>query len=175
MNPDRIRLAKAGIVLTLLLAVALIAAGCVTTSAEVAESVTPAPDFQLLNLDGQTVSLSDFRGKPVMLNFWATWCGPCRAEMPYIQQVYDERSDDGLVVLAINIGESLAKVKGFMQDYGLTFPVLLDIQTEVAKQYNIQVIPTTFFIDPDGGIQDVGIGAFPNKAAIETRLGKIIP
>ncbi len=161
--------------MTLLLAVGLIVAGCVTTAAEVAETVTPAPGFQLPNLDGQTIALSDFRGKPVMLNFWATWCGPCRVEMPYIQQVYDERSGDGLVVLAIDIGESPAKVKEFMQDYGLTFPVLLDVKTEVAKQYNIRAIPTTFFIDPDGGIRDIGIGAFPNKAAIEARLGKIIP
>jgi len=134
-----------------------------------------APDFQLQNVDGQTVSLGNLRGKPVLINFWATWCSPCRSEMPYIQEIYEEWSDKGLVVLAINIGESSSKAEEFMQSYNLSFTVLLDTKQDVAQRYNITGIPTTFFIDKDGIIQDKVIGAFQNKAQIEDRLSKIIP
>ncbi len=134
-----------------------------------------APDFKLQNLDGQSISLSDLQGKPVLLNFWATWCPPCRAEMPYIQQIYEEWSDKGLEVLAIDIGESSSKVKEFLQSQGLSIPVLLDTEKNVAQEYNITGIPTTFFIDKDGIIQEKVIGAFPSKGAIEKNLSKIMP
>ncbi len=160
------------VMLTLGLLVPGCSAGSELSKAQVGEL---APKFQLQNLDGQSVALSNFRGKPVVLNFWATWCSPCRSEMPYIQQVYDEWSDKGLVVLTINIGESSTKVKEFMQGYGLSFTVLLDTKEKVAQSYNIRGIPSTFFIDKDGIIQVKIIGAFPNKAEIEKNLGKFIP
>ncbi len=95
--------------------------------------------------------------------------------MPYIQEICEEWSDKGLVVLAINIGESSSKVEEFMQSYDLSFTVLLDTKQDVAQKYNFQYIPTTFFIDKDGIIQDKVIGPFQNKAQIENRLSKIIP
>ena len=134
-----------------------------------------APDFQLQNLDGQTVSLSELRGKPVLINFWATWCGYCIDEMPFIQEIYEEWSDQGLKVLAINKGESSSTVAAFMRSYSLPFTVLLDTKQDVAQRYNITGIPTTFFIDKDGIIQEKVIGAFQNKTQIENRLSKIIP
>ncbi len=136
-----------------------------------------APDFQFNNPEGQSVSLSDYQGNPVLINFWQIRCPPCRIEMPYIQQVYDEWHSKGLVVLAINIGESPSQVKEFMQSQGLSFPVLLDMQGKVAEQYNVLIwgIPETFFVDKDGIIQAIRVGAFPNKAAIEKSLDKIIP
>ena len=133
-----------------------------------------APDFQLPNLEGQTISLSDLKGKPVLLNFWATWCGPCVSEMPYLQEIYDEWSGKGLVLLTINGGESSSKVSKFMQNQNLSLPVLLDTKQDVFRRYNIMGIPTTFFIDKDGIIQEKVIGAFPNKAEIEKRLSKIV-
>ncbi len=133
-----------------------------------------APDFQLQNLDGQVISFSDLRGKPVLLNFWATWCSPCRAEMPHIQQIYEEWSDRGLMLLAVDIGESSSIVKEFVQSNGLSFSVLLDTKKDVAQSYGIQGIPTTFFIDKDGVIQGLRLGAFQNKEQIEQYLGKII-
>lgn len=136
-----------------------------------------APDFKLQSLDGQTVSLGDFRGKPVLLNFWASWCGPCRAEMPFLQEIYEDKewSGKGLVILTIDIGENPSVVKEFMENYDLSFPVLLDIDQDVALEYNIRAIPTTFFIDKDGIIQDIKVGAFSSKTEIERRLIKIIP
>ena len=134
-----------------------------------------APDFQLQNLEGDPVSLSELRGKPVILNFWATWCSPCVHEMPYLQQVYEEWSGKGLVLLAINIGATSSKVTEFLQGHSLFLPVLLDTKQDIARRYNIQYIPTTFFIDKDGIIQVVKVGAFPNKEAIETDLSKIMP
>jgi len=153
----------------------LVMAGCSPSSAQGVEVGNQAPDFQLQSLDGQTVSLGDLQGKPVLINFWATWCSPCRGEMPYIQEIYEGWSDRGLVVLAINIGESSSKAEEFMQSYNLSFTVLLDTKQDVAQKYNIQYIPTTFFIDKDGIIQDKVIGAFQNKTQIENRLSKIIP
>ena len=134
-----------------------------------------APDFQLQNLDGQTVSLGNLRGKPVLINFWATWCGYCTYEIPYIQEIYEEWSEEGLEVLAINKGESSPKVEEFRQNYHLSFTVLLDTKQDVAQKYNITGIPATFFIDKDGIIQDKVIGVFANKAQIENKLSKIMP
>ncbi len=149
--------------------------GNLAPPAEGAQVGNLAPDFQLQSLDGKVVSLSELRGSPVMLNFWATWCPPCRNEMPYIQQIYEEWSGKGLVLLAIDIGESSSTVKEFVQSYELSFPVLLDIKEDVAQIYNITGIPTTFFIDKDGIIQDKRVGSFQSKEEIAAYLSKIIP
>jgi len=135
-----------------------------------------APEFQLNNLNGPPVSLNDFRGKPVMVNFWTSWCPPCRSEMPFIQNTFTDKiwEDKGLVVLAIDIGESSSTVREFVENYGLTFPVLLDSTRDVSLEYYIRGIPTTFFIDREGIIQDIRIGPFSSVAEIERSLGKII-
>ncbi|MFC2025050.1 redoxin domain-containing protein [Chloroflexota bacterium] len=134
-----------------------------------------APTFQLQDLNGQTVSLGDLMGKPVLLNFWATWCPPCRSEMPLLQEIYEGWSDKGLVLLAIDIGEHPTQVRKFLETHNLSIPVLLDTNGEVAQKYNIIPIPTTFFIDKDGIIQEKVIGAFRNKEQIEGHLIKIVP
>ena len=166
------RILTAGLVL--ILTSVLLVGGCTARAPQPPKVGKPAPEFQLPNLEGQSISLGDFRGKSVLINFWTTWCPPCRSEMPYIQEVYEEWSDKGLVVLAIDIGESSSKVENFMQNYNLSFPVLLDSNQNVALKYRIRAIPTTFFIDKDGIIQDISIGAFPSKAEIEESLSKII-
>ena len=171
------KMLKVMLVITLVsvLTPGLVMVGCSPSSAQGVEVGNLAPDFQLQNLDGQTVSLGNLQGKPVLINFWATWCPPCRDEMPYIQEIYEEWSDKELVVLAINIGESSSKVEEFIQSHNLSFTVLLDTKQDVAQRYNITGIPTTFFIDKDGIIQDKVIGPFQNKTQIENRLGKIMP
>ena len=148
--------------------------GCSVDSAQSPEVGNPAPDFQYQDADGQSTSLSDLQGKPVLINFWTTWCGPCVHEMPYLQQVYNEWSGKGLVVLAINIGESPSKARGFLQSHNLSLPVLLDTKQDAARGYNIRAIPTTFFVDKNGIIQEKIVGAFPSKIAIEEKLSKII-
>ena len=165
------------VILTITLTLGLLITGCSSEPA-VARVGEPAPDFQLQDLDGQTISLSDFRGRPVLLNFWATGCIPCRSEMSYIQEIYQQHSDtssSSLVVLTINPGESHSTVEEFMDFYHLSLPVLFDTKGVVWQGYNIQYIPTTFLIYPDGTIREKVIGAFPSKAAIENRLALIMP
>jgi len=161
------------VVLLIILTSMLLVTGC--TEPSVARVGGPAPDFRLENLDGKSISLGDFRGKPVLINFWATWCPPCVSEMPFLQQVYEEWSGKGLVVLAINIGESPSEAKRFLQTHNLSLTVLLDTEGKTAEKYNITGIPTTFFVDSDGIIQQKIIGAFPNKEAIEKYLNSIMP
>ena len=168
-------------ILIMALTSGLLVGGCSSSAGPDGQSQAPqvgklAPGFQLPDLDGKTVSLSELRGGPVMLNFWATWCEPCRSEMPYIQEIYDDRAwlDKGLVILAIDIGESQATAEDFMRSRNLSFPVLLDTNQEVALNYNIRVIPTTFLVDKEGIIRVMKRGAFPSKAAIEQDLARII-
>ena len=163
-------------IVVMILTSGLLITGCAAGSEpSIATVGKAAPNFQLQNLDGQSISLSELKGKPVLVNFWATWCGPCVSEMPYIQEIYGEWSGKGLVVLTINIGDSSSEAEQFLQDHNLSLPVLLDTNKAVAQRYNIRGIPTTFFIDKDGIIQVKVIGAFPNKEAIENRVSKIMP
>ncbi len=163
-------------IVVMILTSGLLITGC-TAGSEPSTAVIgqAAPNFELQNLDGQSVSLNDLKGKPVLINFWATWCGPCVSEMPYIQEIYDEWSGKGLILLAINIGDSSSEAEQFLQNHNLSLPVLLDTGKVVARRYNIRGIPTTFFIDKDGIIQEKIIGAFTSKAPIENRLDKIMP
>jgi peroxiredoxin len=122
------------------------------------EAGRPAPDFEALTVDGERVRLSDLRGKAVLLNFWATWCAPCRLEMPEIQAAYDEYRDRGLVVVAIDVAEDAEAVQPFLRELGLTFPAVLDPKTELALTYRVTGLPTSFFIGRDGVIRDVHLG-----------------
>jgi len=119
-----------------------------------------APDFTLETLDGKSVTLSDLKGKVVLLNVWATWCAPCREEMPAIQQAYDAYKDAGLEVLGVNLRENNITVKGFANEFKLTFPILLDKEAKVGVDlYKVVPIPTSFFIDKDGVLRE--IASFP--------------
>jgi thiol-disulfide isomerase/thioredoxin len=109
-------------------------------------------DFSLPLVSGELQTLSALKGKVVFLNFWATWCGPCRDEMPSMEVLYNRFKDKGLEILAVNSEESQGDVIAFMQDYGLTFPALLDEDGRVNGAYGIQAIPTTFLVDRDGKI-----------------------
>ncbi|BAD40718.1 redoxin domain-containing protein [Symbiobacterium thermophilum] len=116
---------------------------------------SPAPDFEIPALDGGSVRLSDLRGQPVIINFWATWCPPCRKEMPDFQEVYDRYKGDGLQFYAINVGESRVTVRDFMARIGVDLPVLIDAGEEAQSAYNILPIPATFFIDREGIVRAV--------------------
>lgn len=118
----------------------------------------PALDFKLKDLNGKDVSLSDYKGKKVFLNFWASWCPPCKAEMPDIEKLYEETKDSDLVILAVNVGESKSEVTSFLNDNKYSFPVLLDSDQNITNQYNIKGIPTSFFIDKEGNIVSSKVG-----------------
>ena len=118
-----------------------------------------APDFTLTDLDGKEVTLSDLKGKKVYLNFWATWCPPCRGEMPDIEKLYQETKDSDLVIIAVELGEPLDTVKSFIDQNKYHFKVLLDTDQSVGASYNISAIPTSYFIDSDGKIVSTNTGA----------------
>jgi len=118
----------------------------------------PAPDFQLLDhATNRPVKLSDYRGKTVVLNFWATWCGPCRAEMPEFKKVYDAHSDE-MVILAVNYRESPEQIEFFNRDFDLKFPLLVDRPGDVQAHYGVQGLPSTFFIDRAGVLRGRAVG-----------------
>jgi thiol-disulfide isomerase/thioredoxin len=118
-----------------------------------------ATDFTLESLDGKTSSLSALKGKFVFLNFWATWCPPCRSEMPAMQALYEKLQAKGFVILAIDLAEEAAVVRDYVKQNKLTFPVLLDKSGEVGGIYGAQSIPTTYLIDRTGNVLGRGIGA----------------
>jgi peroxiredoxin len=124
----------------------------------------PAPDFTLLSLDGSQVKLSDFRGKAVLLNFWATWCPPCKIEMPWFEDLQKQYAKDGLVVLGVAMDDSEpATIAKFASELGVNYPVLLGTD-QVSDDYgDVQYLPTTFYIGRDGTIVDKMIGLLDRK------------
>jgi cytochrome c biogenesis protein CcmG/thiol:disulfide interchange protein DsbE len=134
-----------------------------------------APDFELTTLEGETIRLSGLRGKAVLVNFWASWCPPCRSEMPAMQQIYTEYGPDGFVILAINSThqDRLTDVQSFVTERSLTFPILLDHAGQVSADYQIRSLPTSFFIDSDGIIREVVIGGPMAEALLRTRAASL--
>jgi peroxiredoxin len=150
------------------------AVDCDDNPGEGLETGDAAVDFRFQDATGTTFSLSDFRGKLVVLNFWTTWCGYCQEELPFIQEVYDDWSYDDLVLLAIDKGEDLATVVTFIQDEGYSLPIVMDEEQKVVAQYGVTAIPTTFFIDEEGIIQYKQIGYFHTTEDIEEVLNQIL-
>ena len=118
-----------------------------------------AKDFTLENLEGSLVSPKDFQGKVVFLNFWATWCPPCRAEMPAMEKLWQKFKEEDFVILAVDLREGKEKVSSFMKENCYTFPVLLDSRGGVANTYGIRAIPTTYLLNPEGRIVGKAMGA----------------
>lgn len=112
----------------------------------------PAVDFSLKDLSGQDQNLGSYAGKVIFLNFWATWCGPCRAEIPSMEELYLELGNEGFVIIAVNSQEAGEQVAGFVENIGMSFPVLLDTDGRVGAAYSIRAIPTTYIVDPRGYI-----------------------
>ncbi|GGE83749.1 peroxiredoxin family protein [Priestia taiwanensis] len=126
-----------------------------------------APDFQLQTLDGKTAKLSDYRGKRVMVNFWATWCPPCRAEMPDMVKLYEEQN---VMILAVNLTQTepgTQAVQSFVNEFGLPFPILLDEEINVATQYEVRPIPTSYMIDSQGIIHYKALGALNHEMMVQ--------
>jgi peroxiredoxin len=159
---------------SLIVGLALILSGLLTACNK-PEEVAYAPDFTLQTINGETLSLSDFRGKPVMLTFWRINCPACQVQMPLVQAFYDESHNETIVMLTINIGDKATAVQEFVTSRGETFPVLLDPQGQVAKLYETYYIPYTLFIDAEGIVKAYKIGAFQNQQAMEKALKSAFP
>jgi len=170
-----------GMGLSLAIAVTVLALGCVMmpgadrtpeARGDVGiEEGQRAPDFELEDLGGNEVKLSDYRGQVVLINFWATWCGPCRSEFPEIQDVYTRNQAHGFVVLAINVQDRRESVQAYVQELGLTFPVLLDPLGRATGPYKANKLPTSYFIDQEGVIVLKKLGPV-NKQIIENVLAQ---
>jgi thiol-disulfide isomerase/thioredoxin len=130
-----------------------------------------APDFSLADLDGNQISLSDFRGETVFVNFWATWCPPCRAEMPEMEAIYQEYKNKDVVIIGIDVRETKGEVLQYVQANGYNWTFVLDTTGAVTGTYKVPAIPTSFFINREGIIQTVNIGPM-TKRAMEIELAK---
>ena len=132
-----------------------------------------AEDFHLTDLEGKSQSLSQYRGKIVLVNFWATWCKPCTTEMPAMQTMYDKLRDKGFVVLAVNELEDEAKVREHITTYKHTFPVLLDLDNKVANQFGVFGLPVSVFIDQEGRVQEYIKGGLLTEQKIDETVARI--
>jgi len=126
------------------------------TALAVAAPLAPsaqAPDFTLRTLDGQKLRLGEQRGRVVLVNFWATWCGPCRQEMPHLNKLYEKYKSSGFVLLGVNVDDDTAQAAGVASRLGVTFPVLPDADKRVSRQYDLNAMPSTVLIDRDGRVR----------------------
>ena len=160
---------------TLIIGLALVLASLFVACAKQSEQAAYAPDFTLQTIDGESITLSDLRGKPVMLTFWAIQCPACGLQAPYIQAFYDEWSSEKIAVLTIDVGDSPAFVQDFVTQQGYTYPVLLDPQGRVAQTYGIPGVPITFFITTEGIAKAYKIGPFQSQEEIESALDTVWP
>ena len=126
-----------------------------------------APDLGLVDLDGAPQRLADRTGRIVLLNFWASWCGHCRSEIPHLNTIYGEYRDQGLEIVAVSVGEDPAELAAFVQQNNITFPVLVDSEGAAIVTYRLRAIPTSYFLDDQGVVQEIFDGAFTEEALRE--------
>jgi thiol-disulfide isomerase/thioredoxin len=143
--------------------------GGIPAAPDVPRVGTAAPPIALKDLDGKDVSLAAYRSRPVLVNFWAAWCVPCRSEMPAINAV--SRTNPNLVVLAVDAGDGPVPIRQFLKEVPLDFTPLLDTDYQVASRYKVNSLPTSFFIGPDGTIRAINVGPMDQRT-IEMNLGK---
>jgi len=126
-----------------------------------------APDFTLVDLAGNPTTLSSMKGNVVLINFWATWCAPCRKEMPDMNSLYLERKAEGFEILAVNLQEGRSKAKAFADDFGLAFPILVDLNGDVGSTYRLTGLPESWFVDRSGILRERAIGPMDEETMRE--------
>lgn len=154
----------------------LLLAGMLLTVTVAAEPIQgPAPDFTLKSRGGENLKLSEFRGQVVMINFWASWCGPCRQEMPLLDQLYQHYRPLGFTILGINVEEDVSQAAKLLREIPVTFPILFDGSNTVAEQYHLDAMPTTVLVDRDGKMRFLHLGYLPGyEREYETQIKALL-
>jgi len=135
----------------------------------------PAPDFTLTLFDGGEITLSDLRGRPVILNFWASWCDPCKDEAPLLEAAWRRYKDQGLMVIGVDYLDQEPQARAYLEEFQITYPNGPDLGSRIARRYFIRGVPETFFIDPNGEIRSFKEGPFVDMAELEARIQEIMP
>ena len=149
----------------------MLMAGTVFSSVQAATVDQAAPDFTLKSLSGKNIKLSEYAGNVVMLNFWASWCGPCRKEMPLLNALHNKYETLGFVILGVNVEQELRLAKSFLADTPVDFPILFDVSNTVSKAYDVIAMPTTVMIDRNGQVRYIHKGY---KAGDEKKYKKMV-
>ncbi|WHY54958.1 thiol-disulfide oxidoreductase ResA [Peribacillus simplex] len=176
MDKKKRRLISRTIIL-LLLGAALVFALYTNFTKDKNESLrkgSDAPNFVLTDMEGKEHKLSDYKGKGVFLNFWGTYCKPCEYEMPYMDNQYKNFKEQGVEILAVNVGESDYAVNNFITKHDLTFPVMIDKGREVENAYRVDILPVTFLVDKEGKVIDIITGALTEES-IQKHMERIKP
>lgn len=162
-------------VLILLGFVALLAARLIQTNESEQRASGEAPPFTFTTFEGETISLADLKGQGVVLNFWASWCDPCRDEAELLEATWRREQDNGIVFLGLDYLDQEPAAKAYLAEFDVTYPSGPDLQSAAARRYGIKGVPETFFIDPQGNIQDIVIGPIVGQGRMDELLDKIRP
>lgn len=170
-----VRIWQAVFVLILLAFVALLAARLIQTNQSEQRASGEAPAFTFTTFDGETIALEDLRGQGVVVNFWASWCDPCRDEAALLESTWRNEQGNGIVFLGLDYLDQEPAAKAYLQEFDISYPNGPDLQSAAARRYGIKGVPETFFIDPEGNIQDIVIGPIVSQGRMDELLNKIRP
>lgn len=177
-NPARkrsVRIWQAIFVLVLLGFVGLLAARLIQTNQSEHRASGEAPPFTFTTFEGETISLADLEGRGVVLNFWASWCAPCRDEAALLEAMWRREQNNGIVFIGLDYLDQEPAAKAYLEEFDVTYPNGPDLQSAAARRYGIKGVPETFFIDPQGNIQELVIGPIVSQAKMDELLDKIRP
>lgn len=169
------RLWQVGIVTVLVLFVGILAFRLWDTNKSEQRADGLAPEFTFTTFDGETISLADLKGKGVVVNFWASWCDPCREEAPLLEQAWRREQGNGIVFVGLDYLDQEPAAKAYLQEYGISYPNGPDLQSRAARRYGIKGVPETYFITPEGQIVQTVIGPIINSAQLDAFLELIRP
>jgi cytochrome c biogenesis protein CcmG/thiol:disulfide interchange protein DsbE len=170
-----VRIWQGVFVLILLAFILLLAARLIQTNQSEQRADGLAPDFAFTTFEGDTITSADLRGKGVVLNFWASWCDPCRDEAALLEETWRREQEQGIVFIGLDYLDQEPAAKGYLDEFGITYPNGPDLQSAAARRYGIKGVPETFFIDPQGNITDIVIGPIVSQAKMDEYLAKIRP
>lgn len=170
-----VRIWQAVFTLVLVGFIALLAARLIQTNQSEHRASGQAPPFTFTTFDGETISLEALRGRGVVLNFWASWCAPCRDEAPLLEAMWRREKDNGIVFIGLDYLDQEPAARAYLAEFNITYPNGPDLQSAAARRYGIKGVPETFFIDPDGVIQELVVGPIVSQAQMEALLDKIRP